>query len=163
MSNTNIKAENLTEAEHQWIAQQRNTCLQLVSLYLNQPLFEAPSIAELHQAFDNWLELFIRSTSKRRLFSKKITVADPNDIALSFGVAFGDHIQATTTLEWKIVTDDYGTDMMLFAAGVKGEYTDIINAPISMISKRIEHREHGWLRPTFEQLIEQLNEMSGKK
>ncbi len=163
MSNTDIKAEELSEAELQWLNDQRVLCAQLVSHTLGYAIIKTPSVEELHQAFDRWIDLFIRSASKkRRLFSKKSNPTDPNTIALCFGVVFGDHIRAKTLLEWKIVTDDYGTDMMLYTPGKAGKYSDIINAPINMVAKRIESREFGWLKPAFEQTTQKLNEISGQ-
>lgn len=101
----------------------------------------------------------MKSTGKRKLFSKKPHAIEPNSIALSFGVVFGDHIAAAVSLDWMIVTDAYGTDMMLYAPGEDEKYTDIISAPMNMVAKRIESRTAGWLEPTYTAVVEQLQGM----
>ncbi|MEX0876599.1 MAG: DUF3806 domain-containing protein [Phycisphaerales bacterium] len=160
MSEQQIKAEPLSDAERQWLVDQRLICTGLVGQLLNRKCEPKPTVGDLHEAFDVWLEQFMQGTKKRKLFSKKFPVIEPNSIALSFGVVFGDHIAAATPLEWMIVTDAYGTDMMLYAPGVDGKYTDIINAPMNMVAKRIESRTTGWLEPTYNAVIEELASMT---
>lgn len=159
MSEQSIKAESLTEAEQQWLFDQRAICANLVRELLNRDAATDPTIRDLHEAFDVWLDQFVKSTGKRKLFSKKPHAIEPNSIALSFGVVFGDHIAAAVSLDWMIVTDAYGTDMMLYAPGEDEKYTDIISAPMNMVAKRIESRTAGWLEPTYTAVVEQLQGM----
>lgn len=161
MSTRKITPDNLSDKELLWLQTQRGLACELVNKFSNQVPSEHPTIEQLHLAYDIYLEHFLKPPRKG-LLRKKSLIIDPNAFVLSVGVAFGDCIAAKTVLEWKIVTDQYGTDMMLFAPGIAGKYTDIVNAPISMIAKRIESRESDWLAPTFDSLINQLNEMSGK-
>jgi len=160
MSDQEIKAESLTDAERQWQVDQRSICASLVSQLLNKGEEPLPTIRDLHEAFDVWLVQFMQGTRKRKLFSKKPRAIEPNTIALSFGVVFGDHIAAATSLDWMIVTDAYGTDMMLYAPGQDGKYTDVTNAPMNMVAKRIESQSSGWLEPTYNAVIEDLQNMT---
>lgn len=160
MSDQLIQAEPLSQAERNWINEQRAACSNFVNQLLERDAEPKPSIPDLHHAFDVWLDQFVKSTAKRKLFSKKPRAIDPNAIALSFGVALGDHIAAVTPLEWMIVTDAYGTDMMLYAPGEVGKYTDIINAPMNMVAKRIENRTSGWLEPTYSATVQELTDMT---
>ncbi len=160
MNEQNIKAEPLSDTERQWLVDQRAICANLVRNLLNRDASTVPTIRDLHEAFDVWLDQFVQGTRKRKLFAKKSPEIEPNSIALSFGVVFGDHIAADTFLEWMIVTDAYGTDMMLYAPGQDGKYTDIINAPMNMVAKRIESRTTGWLEPTYSAVVEELRSMT---
>lgn len=160
MSDQQIKAEPLSDPERQWLIDQRAICTGLVGHLLNRDSDVIPSITDLHEAFDVWLDQFMQGTRKRKLFSKKPREIEPNSIALSFGVVFGDHIAAATLLDWMIVTDAYGTDMMLYAPGQDGQYTDIINAPMNMVAKRIESRTTGWLEPAYNAVVEELRNMT---
>lgn len=159
MSEQQINAEPLSNAERIWLNEQRAACSKFVNQLLERDAGPIPAITDLHHAFDVWLDQFVQSTDKRKLFSKKPRVIDPNSIALSFGEVFGDHIAATTPLDWMIVTDAYGTDIMLYAPGEDGKYSDIINAPMNMVAKRIESRTPGWLEPTYAAVVEQLQSM----
>ena len=160
MSEQQIKADPLSNAEREWIDDQRAACSKFVSELIKRDVGPTPAIPELHSAFDTWLHQFVQSTGKRKLFSKKPHVIDPNSIALSFGVVLGDHIAAATPLDWMIVTDAYGTDMMLYAPGEDGKYSDIINAPMNMVAKRIENRTRDWLEPTFNAVVQELRSMA---
>ncbi|MHA7814228.1 MAG: DUF3806 domain-containing protein [Phycisphaerales bacterium] len=160
MSDQQIQAEPLSHAERNWINEQRAACLNFVNQLLERDAEPTPSIPDLHHAFDVWLDQFVKSTAKRKLFSKKPHAIDPNAIALSFGVVFGDHLAEATSLDWMIVTDAYGTDMMLYAPGEVGKYTDVINAPMNMVAKRIESRTRDWLEPTFNAVVEELRSMA---
>lgn len=159
MSEQQIQAEPLSNAERIWLDEQRAACSKFVNQLLERDAGTIPAIPDLHHSFDVWLDQFAQSTTKRKLFSRKPRVIDPNAIALSFGVVFGDHISAATSLDWMIVTDAYGTDMMLYAPGKDEKYSDIINAPMNMVAKRIESRTAGWIEPTYAAVVEQLQNM----
>ena len=159
MTTPNIQAEALSEAESIWLKEQRETCQLIVSQLIPQYANDRPTVPDLHQAFDLWLDQFNRS-QKKRLFSKKPDAIDPNTIALCFGVVLGDHLIASTPLEWKIVTDEFGTDLMLYALGSAEQHSDIVTSPVSMVAKRIENRESNWLKPTFEDLTNDIRNMT---
>lgn len=160
MSEQQIQADPLSNAERIWLDEQRTACSKFVNQLLERDTETTPAITDLHHAFDIWLDQFVQSTVKRKLFSKNPRAIDPNSIALSFGVVFGDHMAGATSLDWMIVTDAYGTDMMLYAPGKEEKYSDIINAPINMVAKRIENRTRDWLEPTFNAVIEELQTMT---
>lgn len=159
MSTQKITTEDLSDAELAWLNEQREFCTQLIPQYVSQIGPEIITVSNLHHAFDNWLQQFIRSLEKKRLFSKKVVVTDPNTVALTFGVAFGDCVTKKTGLVWKIVTDEFGTGLMLFAPGHPEGHSDIVTAPIEMVSKRIERQESSWLEPTFKDLTTDINRM----
>lgn len=65
-------------------------------------------------------------------------------------------------MEWKIITDAYGTDLGLFLAGLEGTYSDIVTHPMNFIAKRIVDRQSGWLFPAATSLIDGIHEMTGE-
>lgn len=160
MSAESIKAEPLTDGELHWLTEQRATCALLVDQLLKRSGQTVPTVTDLHHAYDVWLTHFISPTRKRSWFTKKSPPIDPNSIALSLGVVLGDHIAAETLLEWMIVTDSYGTDLMLYAPGQESMHTDITTAPINMVAKRIESRTSDWITTAYNAVCDELQRMT---
>jgi hypothetical protein len=91
---------------------------------------DPPSLARLDMTWLAWQ----RDSSASRL--------DPNALVNTLGIAFGKHLATALTLDWAIVTDDYGTDLAVF-----GEPGAVTFFPANMIAKRLQ--EQG---PIFSQL-----------
>lgn len=162
MSGTQIQANDLPPAFRAQLDEDRAVCAELVTLLLNRPATNPPSIRQLHEAYDVWLVFNERKQKHFQLFKKRNQSIQPEAIALSFGAVMGDHIiAATRSLEWKLVTDSYGTSVALFAAGLKGYYTDIINDPQGMVMKRIMANTSGWLEPTYNATVDQIMKWTG--
>ncbi len=95
---------------------------------------------------------------KRRFFKKKSPpTIDPNNLVISLGIALGDRFVSQTNLEWKIITDSFGTDMGLFDPGTPGKLTDIVMYPMNMVAKRVEARTADWIHPVYDKTIHSLN------
>ena len=159
MTSTQIKAEDLPPDLLEQLNKDRVTCAELVTLILNRQATSPPSIQQLHNAFDLWIEYHSRKQKRFKLLSKKDPPIPPEAIALTFGAVLGEHIiAATRLLEWKLVTDSYGTSVALFASGIEGKYTDIITDPQGMMMKRIQSKQLGCIEPTFSDLVDQILE-----
>ena len=70
----------------------------------------------------------------------------------SFGVMFGNYLRKSIpSLEWKVITDDYGTELGLYRA--KNEITLF---PANMITKRYHKQETGFLKGLAESMIRDI-------
>lgn len=151
-----ITAEPLTDKELDWCQGMRNAALDLCEAYTGRRPTARPTISEIHDAYEGWLT----ATAPRGLLRKvPKDQADANSVVLVLGVALGDQIAEATGMEWKIITDAYGTDMGLFLAGLEGTYSDIVTHPMNLIAKRIVERQSGWLKPTADDLIRTIRDM----
>lgn len=74
--------------------------------------------------------------------------ADANDVVSVAGVALGDALAAKHGLEWKIVTDAFGTDVALWWSG--GGDRNLILAPTHSIAKRFADSPSGCVVQLFE-------------
>jgi len=156
MSDSGIQAKDLSREDEQELDEFRERCQDWVALLLDRPIGRSPSIQQLHEAFDRWVD-YHNAMSKRSFFRKKKEPAiSPDIVAISLGTVLGDHIINATPLEWKLVTDSYGTCKRLYATGSFGEYAHIILDPHSMAMKRAVNKSHGWLEPTFHASVEHV-------
>jgi hypothetical protein len=117
------KIEQLTAGEQEWIVQQIAMAHEFVQRTLNKETDELPSPENLDQAFNAWLH----STSHDQ--------SDANSVINCVGVAFGQHLVDSTSLEWVIATDEYGTELALY--GLPG-HGDILLYPQNFVAKRYE-------------------------
>jgi len=154
-----IRAERLTEKELRWCDDMRKLSLDLCELYAGSRPHARPTIREIHDTYEGWLAATQPSGLLRR--SPK-GHPDANAVAIALGVALGDQIAQATGMEWKIITDAYGTDLGLFLAGLEGTYSDIVTHPMNFIAKRIVDRQSGWLFPAATSLIDGIHEMTGE-
>jgi len=158
MSNKKITKDALTDKELSWLQLQRGLACELVKIFYNPAFIEPVVIEQLHGTYDAYLKHFLNPPRKGFLRKKSLTI-DPNAFVLSIGVALGDCIVAQTTLEWMIITDDYGTDMGLYAAGKPDQYSDIVTHPMNMVAKRLENRTSGWIIDTYSSLLAEIQRM----
>ena len=117
----NAKIEQLTPAEHQWISEQIATAKEFVSQIIGKDQDDLPSAEALDEAFDSWL--------------KSHDPSEANDVVNCIGVAFGQHLVNTTPLEWVIASDEYGTELAVYAFPGNG---DVLVYPQNFVAKRYE-------------------------
>lgn len=152
-----VKAKPLTEAELNWCNRMRQASLALCDAYTGARPATRPSINDIHDAYEGWLT----ATMPRGLLKRAPKhQPDANTVVMALGVALGDQIAEATGMEWKIITDAYGTDMGLFLDGVEGAYSEIVTHPMNFIAKRIVERQSGWLAPSATQLIKEIRNMT---
>lgn len=115
------KIEQLTAGEQEWIVQQMAMAHEFVQRTLNKETDELPSPEDLDQAFNAWLHSHHPS--------------DANSVINCVGVAFGQHLVDSTSLEWVIASDEYGTELALYGLPGQG---DILLYPQNFVAKRYE-------------------------
>ena len=113
------KLEQLTTAEQEWIVQQIAAAQEFVRRIVGKDTTELPSPEDLDNAFDCWLQSH--------------DPADANSVVNCVGIAFGQHLVNSTSLEWVIATDDYGTELAIY-----GSRGDILLFPQNFVAKRYE-------------------------
>ena len=118
-----VKIEQLTAGEHEWIVQQIAIAHEFVQRTLNKDSEELPSPEDLDQAFNAWLHSSLQDPS------------DPNSVINCVGVAFGQHLVNSTPLEWVIASDEYGTELALYGLPGQG---DILVYPQNFVAKRYD-------------------------
>jgi hypothetical protein len=127
-------ADDLSHAETAWLQQQRDAA---------RTLGEQAGLAGDPIAVCDGLIRCWHAASSR---------PDPNPIVNAAGVAVGDVLAREFGLEWKIITDSFGTDMGLWRA--RGS---IILAPTSSVAKRFADGKDGFLPALLEDLRGGLN------
>lgn len=84
---------------------------------------------------------------------------DPNEVVNAAGVALGDALAKAHGLEWKIVTDAYGTDMGLWWNDGDGKVLSL--APTHSVAKRFADGRSGYVVELFGQLSAAAAQMRG--
>lgn len=121
----------------------------------------APEYAPLTEAERNWLDAHLRyageiglvpddipsisaffDSSLHGVRSGEQSPEDANAVINIVGVLLGEHICATTSLNWAIVTDEFGTDLC-----VHDPETSWVFFPQSSAAKRWEAGETDWVQP----------------
>ena len=69
------------------------------------------------------------------------------------GSAFGEYLVQHLDMNWVLVTDEYGTDF-----AVRGSLTDTMTFPYSVVSKRVEAREHTFFVPVYRAIEDTLEQ-----
>ena len=77
---------------------------------------------------------------------------DPNLVINALGLAFGQYLVEHLDLAWKVVEDEFGTEI-----AVHGDPGDILVFPANLVAKRLETRTVGFFVPIAEQLERQAN------
>jgi hypothetical protein len=146
----NAKIDQLTPAEHEWIAEQIDATKLFVAETVGTVQNELPSPEDLDQAFGSWL--------------KTHDPAEANSVINCVGVAFGQHLVNTTPLEWVIASDEYGTELAVYGLPGNG---DILIYPQNFVTKRYEKGVGGFIKESINQIQRQVADVekggSGKK
>lgn len=121
----------------------------------------APEYGPLTKSERDWLDAHVRyaeelglttndvqsisdffDSSLRAVHSGEQSTEDANAVVNIVGVLLGEHICATTSLDWAIVTDEFGTDLC-----VHDPETSWVFFPQSSAAKRWEAGETEWVQP----------------
>ena len=76
---------------------------------------------------------------------------DPNPVINAIGLAFGQYLVEHLGLAWKVVEDEFGTEI-----AVHGDPGDILVFPANLVAKRLESRETDFLVPVAAWMEEQV-------
>lgn len=82
----------------------------------------------LFEAFEKTLADYLRAREDEKL--------DPTPYMAAFGIAVGEYLRRELDMDWKIITDDYGTDLAILREAPDGEL--IFSCPIVVVGKRFE-------------------------
>lgn len=74
--------------------------------------------------------------------------ADSGHAVELFGTAIGEHLARHSAREWAVVTDVFGTDLGLVAAGA-----ETVVVPHNIVSARWMRRERGWVPGVVRHLV----------
>lgn len=83
---------------------------------------------------------------------------DANTLVMIVGIALGDALAAELGLEWKIVTDAFGTDLGLW----RGAPKQIILSPTHSVAKRFQGSADGFVADLFDQICAGVREIDGR-
>ncbi len=158
MNSNSVSVDNLSEKEVEWLSLQRGLARELVGIFTESACEGSPTVEDLEITYNKYMAHFLYPPRKG-LLRKKSLVIDPNPFVLSIGTAFGDCIVANTTLEWMIITDEFGTDVGLYTPGVSAGHTDIVTHPINLVAKRFESKTTNWIEDVYSSLIAEIRQM----
>lgn len=72
----------------------------------------------------------------------------------ALGMALGQYLVDRLGLDWKLVEDEYGTEV-----AVHGQPGDVLVFPPNLVAKRLETRTVGFFEPVAGQIERQLGEL----
>lgn len=140
---TGPTASDLTRDEQAWLQDQRAALGSLPSA----AAIAAPSKSTRLQTCDALLRWWHRQPGESR--------PDPNELVSACGVALGDVLSEELGLEWKIITDAFGTDL-----GLWREQGHIVLSPTHSIAKRFAEGADGFVVDLAGQLRVMFAEMA---
>ena len=79
---------------------------------------------------------------------------DPNPVINALGMALGQYLVDRLGLDWKLVEDEYGTEV-----AVHGQPGDVLVFPPNLVAKRLESRTVGFFVPVAGQIERQVEEL----
>lgn len=103
---------------------------------------DVPSISA---AFDAFVERMVAAKASER--------GDPTEFCTMIGFALGENLQRRTSLEWRVVTDENGTDLALATAT-----EDAVLFPVDPVAAAWEVAEVGWMPQWVENLLAGMRE-----
>jgi hypothetical protein len=80
-----------------------------------------------------------------------------NQVATGMGVLFGLALRRRFALQWRVVSDAFGTDLCLYCAVPDKEHAEIIISPLQIVAKRMDETEP-WVEETYRSLCDQLQD-----
>jgi hypothetical protein len=126
-------ADELSKAEHAWLQEQRDALASLARAAAIPP-------SDPLRTTDALIRWWHQQPDSAR--------PDPNGIVNAAGVVLGDALATACNLEWKIITDAYGTDLGLWrAAG------NIVLSPTHSVAKRFADCPDGFVAALFPELV----------
>lgn len=138
----------LSEAQVQEVANCVDQARSLVEKYLATAgnLSLDPSV--LDRTFEAWLMGWLATIE-----AAEPAEVDPDTVAKSIGLAFGQYLVDTLGMQWAVITDSFGSQIAAhFGAGDN----QVQVFPVDAVSKRLEIRDRGFLQPIHELVREQV-------
>ena len=86
----------------------------------------ASDAPQLYRDFEDTVDQYIAALGDEEI--------DPTPFQQMFGVVVGEYLRKKLGMEWVIITDDYGTDLAIWAQAADG--TDVYSCPIVVVGKR---------------------------
>jgi hypothetical protein len=81
-----------------------------------------------------------------------------NQAAQVIGFAFGEHLARRYQMKWAVLSDEYGVDF-----AVTHETLECTSFPISVVAKRLESGDRGFLGPVAFAVQRQLHELGAQR
>ena len=83
---------------------------------------------------------------------------DPNPVINALGLALGKYLVDRLELSWKVVTDEYGTEI-----AIHGQPGDIFIFPTNLVAKRFESRTTGFFVPVAAEIETSVTKLRGRR
>ncbi len=128
------KIEELNEKEHEWIAAQVAAASHFVAEFSSLDTNQALTLAVLDRAFAKWMG------------SNPSDASQVNETINCVGVAFGTFLVDGIGMKWVIATDEYGSDLAVYALPGQG---DVLVYPANFVAKRWKRRETNFLEDSY--------------
>lgn len=117
VASATMQIEELDEETRAWIGEKLQLAEQ-AGISLSPP--------ELYQAFERTLTEYLSANATEEI--------DQTPFVAVFGVAVGEYLRQELEMEWKIITDDYGTDLAILRPAPDG--TQVFSCPVVVVGKR---------------------------
>lgn len=82
----------------------------------------------LFEAFEKTLADYLKADADEDI--------DPTPYMAAFGIAVGEYLRRELDMEWKVITDDYGTDLAILREAPDGSL--VYSWPIIVVGKRFD-------------------------
>lgn len=154
MTNTppGLKTDELTKHEVKWLKGNRKGLANLAKQLFGQKKGETLTPEQLDTIYDTWFVEWSRGNQERGAMDTD----GANAMCMLLGVGLGDAlIERVPGLEWKVITDPYGTDVGLHGQKVGTAVTH----PTHMVAKRVQSGETSWVAKAAQALVPDLRSM----
>lgn len=112
-----MQIEELDESTRAWLDEKLQLAAQ-AGIDLSPP--------ELYRAFERTLADYLSATVAEEI--------DQTPYVAVLGVAVGEYLRRELAMEWKIITDDYGTDLAILRPAPDG--SPVFSCPVVVVGKR---------------------------
>lgn len=103
------------------------------------------SAASLQDAYENYFDEMLLTAPAER--------GDPTVALTTIGMALGEHLVRAIGLEWRVVSDEEGTDLALFHAASNG-----VLFPVDPVAQHWTAQRRRWLIEFVQELSAQLRD-----
>jgi hypothetical protein len=131
---------NPNEAERRWIDGNVALAEGIASAYGIEERPLGPT--QLDEIWSRWMG------------GETLGIDDPNQFINAVGLALGTHLAAEAGLEWKVIEDEYGVEMALYA-----ERGDVRVFPANLVAKRFERREGPFMTELAAELVGRITDV----
>jgi hypothetical protein len=133
---------DLNQAEHEWVANSLAQVKGLVESAIGKDATDWLRPALLDKAYKVW------NAGHRR------GEEDPNSWINAFGIAFGKWLSQELDLEWKLVSDELGTELAIF--GMPGK---ILLFPPNLVAKRYVDGQTEFFLPLSQAIVKDVKQI----